>query len=182
MKTIQLHARVAALACAIVLLIQISPAQADDDRDDHRNRPVRITFTKWAAPAPNPLPPPTNPPTPFYGLFQGFFNHRPLGSFVAEILWRQTSVNGHVNGLTALYEIVDEGGTHSFSALIRGGSNAAGAGLLDGVILAGWRTGALVHVSFQRYDANPLAASCEGAPLNTRCFVGTIYVGRDPKD
>jgi hypothetical protein len=183
MKTNRLHARVATIAFAIVLSIQISPAQADDDRnDDCRNRPVRITFTKWGAPAPNPPPPPTTPPSPFYGLFQGFFNDGPVGSFVAEVLWRQTSVNGHVTGLEALYEVVHEDPNRSFSALIRGGQNAAGAAQLDGVILAGWRTGASVHVRFQRYNAIEGAASCDGAPLNTRCFVGTIYVGRDPRD
>jgi hypothetical protein len=79
-----------------------------------------------------------------------------------------------------MYEVVD--GDRSFTALIRGGSNAAGLGLLDGVILAGWRTGARVQVVFQRYLANPLMPSCDGAPINKNCFVGTIHVGRAPRD
>ena len=48
-----------------------------------------------------------------------------------------------------MYEVVN--GDRSFSALIRGGQNSAGAGRLDGVILAGWRSGARVQVVFQRY-------------------------------
>ena len=42
-----------------------------------------------------------------------------------------------------------------FTALIRGGTNSGGraSALLDGVILAGWRTGARVQVELQRYLA-----------------------------
>jgi len=176
MRTSRIHHQVAVFCCAIALLLQMSPAMAGGQNDnDHHNRPVVITFTKWGA------PPPANPPTPFFGLFEGFYNDGPVGSFVAEVLWRQLSVNGHVNGLEALYEVVD--GDRSFSALIRGGSNAAGAALLEGVILAGWRTGARVQVEFQRYLAIPGAPSCEGAgvPMNKNCFVGTIHVGRAPQ-
>jgi hypothetical protein len=154
------------------MLLPVSIAMAEG-KGDH-NRPVTVTFTKWGA------PPPASPPTPFFGLFEGFAGDGPLGSFNAEVLWRQASVNGHVAGLEAMYEVVD--GDRSFTALIRGGSNAAGLGLLDGVILAGWRTGARVQVVFQRYLANPLMPSCDGAPINKNCFVGTIHVGRAPRD
>jgi hypothetical protein len=156
----------------MALLVQISPALASDQ--DHDSRPVEITFTKWGA------PPPAVPPTPFFGLFEGFAGDGILGSFNAEVLWRQASVNGHVAGLEAMYEVVD--GDRSFTALIRGGSNAAGLGLLDGVIMAGWRTGARVQVVFQRHGAIAGMPSCEGAPLNKTCFQGTIHVGRAPRD
>ena len=177
MRTSGIHPRVALVSCAIALMFQISPALAGGQADNnHSNQPVDITFTKWGA------PPPAIPPTPFFGLFEGFSDDGLVGSFVAEVLWRQLSVNGHVNGLEALYEVVD--GDRSFSALIRGGSNAAGAALLEGVILAGWRTGARVQVEFQRYLAIPGAPSCEGpsVPMNRNCFVGTIHVGRAPRD
>jgi len=154
------------------MLLPVSVAMAEGKGDP--NRPIAITFTKWVA------PPPAVPPIPFFGLFEGFSNDGPLGSFVAEVLWRQRSVNGHVTGLEAMYEVVD--GDRSFSALIRGGSNAAGDALLEGVILAGWRAGARVQVEFQTYPAIVGAISCEGAPENTRCFVGTIHVGRAPRD
>ena len=169
MRTIGIHTRVALFVGAVALFVQISPALASDDNN---NRPVDITFTKWGA------PPPAVPPTPFFGLFEGFAGDGHLGSFVAEILWRQASVNGQVAGLEAMYEVVD--GDRSFTALIRGGSNAAGAGLLEGVILAGWRTGARVQVAFQRYL--PSQGGCVGAPIGKTCFEGTIRVGRAPRD
>jgi len=173
MRTKRIHNPLAGFCCAIALLIQISPAFAQGQRNnDNKEGPIDVTFTKWAA------PPPANPPTPFFGIFEGFFNDGLVGSFVAEVLWRQASVNGHVVGLEALYEVVD--GDRSFSALIRGGQNAAGFAILDGVILAGWRIGAPVHVEFQRYLAVPMVPSCAGAPVNKNCFVGTIHVGLAP--
>ncbi len=117
MRTIGMHTRVASFVGAVALVAQISPVLATDQ--DHNNRPVEITFTKWGA------PPPAVPPTPFFGLFEGFAGGGLLGSFNAEVLWRQVSVNGHVTGLEAMYEVVD--GDRSFTALIRGGSNAAGS-------------------------------------------------------
>jgi len=170
MRTIRLYSRVACFVGAVALLVQISPVLAADD--NHSNRPVEISFTKWGA------PPPAVPPTPFFGLFDGFAGDGLPGSFGAEVLWRQVSVNGHVTGLEAMYEVVD--GDRSFTALIRGGTNAAGAGLLDGVILAGWRTGARVHVEFQRHLASE--GGCVGAPLGKTCFEGIIQIGHAPRD
>ena len=170
MRIIGIHTRVASFVGAVALLIQIAPALAADQ--DHNNRPVEITFTKWTA------PPPATPPTPFFGLLVGFAGDGIEGSFVGEVLWRQASVNGHVVGLEAMYEVVD--GDRSFTALIRGGQNAAGAAQFDGVILAGWRAGARVHVVYQRHLASE--GGCVGAPFGKTCFEGTIYVGRAPKD
>ena len=173
MRTIGLRTRFAWLVGAAALLIQISPALATDK--DHNNRPVDVTFTKWVVTAP---PPPA--PQPPFGLLEGFADGGPVGSYVGEVLWRQASLNGHVVGLTAMYEVVD--GDRSFTALIRGGQNAAGAAHFDGVILSGWRAGARVQVVYQRYLAHPTMPSCEGAPVNKTCFEGTIHVGRAPKD
>ena len=170
MRTIGIQTRVASFVGAVALLVQISPTLASNDHDN--NRPVDITFTKWAAPAP------AVPPTPFFGLFEGFAGDGLPGSFDAEVLWRQVSVNGHVVGLEAMYEVVD--GDRSFTALIRGGMNAAGAAQLDGLILAGWRTGARVRVVFQRHLASE--GGCVGAPFGKTCFEGTIQVGRAPRD
>jgi len=172
MTTIRMHRRVAVFVGATALFLQFSPVTAGGQSANPGNAPVAITFTKWGA------PPPAIPPTPFFGLFEGFSGDGGLGSFEAEVLWRQRSVNGHVNGLEAVYEVVD--GARSFSALIRGGSNSAGAALLEGVILRGWRTGARVQVEFQSYPAIAGASSCEGAPMNKTCFVGTIHVGHAP--
>lgn len=114
MTTRGIHTRVASFVGAVALIIQISPALATN-QDPDNDRPVEITFTKWLA------PPPAVPPTPFFGLFDGFSGDLPVGSFGAEVLWRQASVNGHAIGLEAMYEVVD--GDRSFTALIRGGQN-----------------------------------------------------------
>jgi hypothetical protein len=91
------------------------------------------------------------------------------------------SVNPALNNivrLEAIYEI--HNGDHSFTALIRGGSNnVTGAAQLDGTVLAGWRTGAPVHVEF---DTIPGTTGCVGAPTGATCFMGTIRVGRAPRD
>lgn len=163
------YSRIACFAGAVALLAQISPVLASDQ--DHDQRPVEITFTKWIATAP---PPPA--PQPPFGLLEGFAGDGPVGSFVGEVLWRQASLNGHVVGLTAMYEVVD--GDRSFTALIRGGQNAAGAAHFDGVIQAGWRAGARVQVVYQRHLAMAGVPSCAGAPVNRTCFEGIIYVGR----
>jgi hypothetical protein len=170
MRTINIQTRVASFVGVVALLVQISPALASNGHDN--NRPVDITFTKWAAPPPAVLP------IPFFGLFEGLAGDGLLGSFDAEVLWRQMSVNGHVTGLEAMYEVVD--GDRSFTALIRGGMNAAGAAQLDGFILAGWRAGARVRVVFQRHLASE--GGCVAAPFGKTCFEGTIHVGRAPRD
>jgi hypothetical protein len=167
MRIVRRHSRVACFAGAMALLVQISPALASD----HDQRPVEITFTKWIVTAP---PPPA--PQPPFGLLEGFAGEGLVGSFVGEVLWRQASLNGHVVGLEAMYEVVD--GDRSFTALIRGGQNAAGAAHFDGVILAGWRAGARVQVVYQRHLAIAGVPSCAGAPVNKTCFEGIIYVGR----
>jgi hypothetical protein len=90
------------------------------------------------------------------------------------------SVNPALNSIVRL-EAIDEiqNGDHSFTALIRGGTNnVTSAAQLDGVVLAGWRTGAPVHVEFETIPA----ADCVGVPPGKTCFVGTIHVGRAPRD
>ena len=153
-----------------------APAPATND---HNNRPVDVTFTKWVVPAP-PLPAPQPP----FALLAGVTGGDVVGTFVGEVLWGQTSQNGHVRGLEAMYEVYAADEDKSFSALIRGGQNQAGLGQLDGVILAGWRTGARVQVVFQRYPlADPACGDAGDAPPGTPvCFVGTIHVGRAPRD
>ena len=164
MKTNRVHSRVACVVGAVALLIQISPATAEEHRDDYR--PVAVAFTKWVTTFP---------------LMEGFWGGDLANKFVGEVFQRQVSVNPALNGiirLEAIYEVQD--GDRSFTALIRGGTNnVTGAALLDGVILAGWRTGARVHVEF---DTIPGTTGCCGAPAGKTCFVGTIHVGRAPRD
>lgn len=177
MRTVRTRCRVVCLAGAMALLLHIAPVMAGSGDDP--NRPVEVTFTKWVVPAP---PPPA--PQPLFALLAGVTGGDTVGTFVGEVLWGQTSVNRHVRGLEAMYEVYAAGGDRSFSALIRGGQDQAGLGQLDGVILAGWRTGARIHVVFQRYPMTDAACVDAGdAPAGTAvCFVGTIHVGRAPQD
>jgi len=150
---------------AIMLVFPMSPATAQGGRDN--DAPLDISFTKWVTAFPR---------------MEGVTGGAVDGVFVGEILQRQVSVNPNLNGiirLEAIYEVHDSKGAF-FTALIRGGTDAVtGAALLDGVILAGWRTGAPVQVEFQTI---PAAIGCVGvgAPQNTTCFEGTIHVGRVP--
>lgn len=131
------------------------------------NRPVDISFTKWIT---------------TYPLMQGFTGGDVDGIYVGEVLERQVSTNPNLNGivrLEAIYQVQNENGSF-FTALIRGGTDAVtGAALLDGVILAGWRTGAPVHVDFATVAG--ATGGCVGAPPGTiTCFKGNIHVGRAP--
>jgi hypothetical protein len=170
------HIRAAAFSSAIALLLQIAPVTA---KNQDRNVPVEITFTKWVTGLVF---------VPVFGVDEGRALMEgstggavPGGIFVGEVLRRQPSANPALKAgiikLEAIYEVHDVNGNHVFTALIRGGTDAAtGAALLDGVVLAGWRTGAPVHVEFETI------VGCVGAPTPaTNCFVGTIHVGRAPK-
>jgi hypothetical protein len=178
MSTVRTHSRVACLVGAMALLFQFAPVMAGGHGDP--NRPVKVTFTKWVVLAPPPAP----PPAPQGPLMAGVTGGDIAGTFVGEVLWRQTSQNLHVTGLEAMYEVYAADETKSFSALIRGGQNQAVLGQLEGVILAGWRTGARVQVVFQRYPlTDPACADVGGAPTAAPvCFVGTMHIGRNPRD
>jgi hypothetical protein len=171
------HIRVAAFASVIALLLQIAPVSSEGQQD--RNRPVEVTFTKWVT---GPVFVPDNfGITEGRGLMEGFTGGDVPGTFVGEVLQWQRSANPKlktgINKVEAIYEVHDLDGNHVFTALIRGGTNrATGAALLDGVVLAGWRIGAPVHVEFET------RVGCAGAPTpTTTCFEGTIHVGRAPK-
>jgi hypothetical protein len=65
---------------------------------------------------------------------------------------------------------------HSFVAQIEGQNNQTQQAVLNGTVISGWLAGARVHVT---YDIIAPAAgiSCvRAAPVNTRCFQGTIRV------
>lgn len=187
-----------ALTCAavMILVLPMSAALAADQHDiDHGNqlgdRPVTVSFTKWRVNVPAD---PSQPPFQFDGKARG-----PVaGTFVAEVLQRQTAaftkVRNRLTRLEAVYEIQTEAcvatpeicgldGDRSFTALIRGGQDSAASGRLDGVILAGWRTGARVHVEFERHiPSTPAEFACADAPINQVCFEGTLQIGRAPNN
>jgi len=207
MRTMTIHSRVASFVGATALLLQISPAlgaapqgglamtqgssvpgmpvpSTEKARHDDRG-PVEITVTKWVtglAVVTNGFGDAEN-----HGLMIGLTGGAIPGTFVGEVFRNPKSGNPAltegINGLEAVYEVHNENGDHVFTALIRGGTDrSTGAALLHGVVLAGWRSGAAVHVEFQTRPAIPGTTSCDGAPINKTCFEGTIRVGRAPRD
>jgi hypothetical protein len=167
----------------MALLLQMSSLGANENGrgDAHGNRPILITFTKWRVNA--PVVPPQ---------FTGKARGRAAGVFFAEVLQVQStafpSLRNSLTRLEAVYEVQTEAcvlapevcglnGDRSFTALLRGGQDAAASGRLDGVVLAGWRTGARVHVEFERHiPPTPNDFACEDAPIGTTCFEGTLRI------
>jgi hypothetical protein len=143
--------------------------------------PVEVTFTKWRT----AVLPPTGVPTRFF--FKGFVGGDVgAGDFVGELLDRKLStactafdppctpgvtpptITTPITALHAIYEV--QAGERSFTALIQGGSNGVtGAAILQGVVIAGWRTGASVSVTFQTLT------NCDNAPAGA-CFRGVIRI------
>ena len=150
MENMRIHRRVAAFASAIALSLLISPVLAGGKHDN--NRPVDITFTKWITTSP---------------AMAGFVGGDVSALFVGHIFHRDVSPNGHVVRLEAMYEVQD--GDRTFAALIRGGSNPAGLGLLDGFILDGW----VESISFRNSVVTITKAMARGHDkLGERVLVG----------
>jgi hypothetical protein len=190
MKTTGVQHGVASFVIAGLLLLQIAPAAASASERIRDQGTVKITFTKWRTAVVTPPAPEVQPRTLFEGFAGGDLG---AGDFVAEVLDRRVStpctvfatpctpgttpptITGPMVALHAIYEV--QAGEHSFVALIDGGTNGAtGAALLNGIVLAGWRTGAKVRVAFQT------TTNCAGAPTTGTCFQGTITVGPDSED
>ena len=165
MATFVVRRLVASFAVALVLVIHLGPASA---AGQDQAQPVEITITKWVD-VQDGIP-----------LFVGFTGGDVVGTFSGQSFVGQTSLDGRVRRIEAQYSVDDA--DRSFSAIIRGGGNpAAGHAILDGVILAGWRTGALVHVEFDTIPApSPTESACYGVPVGVTCFQGTIRIGRVP--
>jgi len=159
---------VAAVIVLSLLLLQTSHARAGDKADV-------VTFTKWVTGVTAPTVPGTPLPPADPGenilLLAGFTGGAAPGLFYGEVLYRKVSANKQITQLWPIYQV--SAGNRSFTALIQGGTNnATGVGLLEGVIMDGWRTGSRVRVRFQAMT------NCAGAPAGT-CFQGTIRILRD---
>ena len=170
MQTTRIATRFAGLLSLVLLTFQTSPIVAAGPQGQSENhQSFEVTFTKWSTGVTPPPAPPFAPADPGQNiiLFTGFSGGDAPGAFAAEVLYRKVSSDGGIAQLWPVYKV--SAGNRSFTALIQGGSNAAGLGLLDGVIMDGWRTGARVHVRFQRMT------NCDGAPAGT-CFKGTMRI------
>jgi hypothetical protein len=137
--------------------------------DLRSQRPVEISYTKWVRVVDGVT------------LMEGFTGGDVEGLFAGQVLRSQLSHDQRIVSIEAIYEV--QAGPRSFTALINGGrTNDPGDAILNGVILDGWRTGANVHVEFQRKPSpSPTESACEGAPAGLACFQGTITVGRAPR-
>ena len=167
------------------------PVPGTETVEHKRRGPVEVTFTKWRT-AQIPPPPAVTVRSLFAGIVAGDLGE---GDFVGEVLDRKVStpctafepqctpgitpptITGSIVALHAIYEVqADE---HSFTALIQGGTNGVTtAALLNGVVLAGWRTGAQVHVAFQTISTCTDRAGGTHGP----CFQGTIRIEPAPEE
>jgi len=96
------------------------------------------------------------------------------GTFAGTITKRIVFDNGVIVQLGAIYQVTDPSGDHSFTAAIEGMENLQTASaVLNGVVTAGWRVGAQVHVTF---DVIRLCALATGPTAVGTCFQGTIRV------
>jgi hypothetical protein len=163
-------------AATLFMILGVGGAGIANDGNNDRDskREVVVTFTKWVTGV--TTPPPQDQPAPTRFLMRGIVGgDLGPGAFVGEVLDHKLTTAGHVtvpiNALDAVYEVqADE----TFEALIWGGQSS-GRGLLEGVILNGWRTGARVRVDFR------VIPRCEGNPAGP-CFQGTIRILRDVHD
>jgi hypothetical protein len=122
------------------------------------NTQIVVTFTKWVI-AGGVMP----------GVVGGELGN---GVFAGQALSVVPIADGNVSKLDVRYGVV-VGGGRSFNAVLHGTYNAqTGIGVLSGVIVDGWLTGAQVQVRWQR-----LANAEHGA-----IFVGTMTINPNTAD
>jgi bacteriorhodopsin len=96
------------------------------------------------------------------------------GTFAGTITKRIVFDNGVIVQLGAIYQVTDPSGDRSFTAVIEGSENLQTASaVLNGVVTAGWRVGAQVHVTF---DVIRSCALATGPSAVGTCFQGTIRI------
>jgi hypothetical protein len=146
------------------LLVQTAHAWTDDNND------AEVTFTKWVTGVTATAPGQPADPGQSIILMAGFTGGDAPGVFAGEVLYRKVSANGRITQLWPIYQVTAR--ERSFTALIQGGTNGTGVGILDGVIMEGWRAGDRVQVNFQT------RTTCAGTAASP-CFQGTIRISRD---
>jgi len=140
MKTSRLQSRVVLFVIAMLLVVQITPALAD------QNGHADVIFTKWATGStacPSPLPPSL---LGFCISMEGVVSGDVGGGLfvgVASIV----SVDPTTTVIDALYQI-GKGSAHEFTALNRV-TQVGGAATIKGVVIDGWLKGAKVDGEYQ---------------------------------
>ena len=130
--------------------------------------PVAVTFTKWGTGA---------------GIGTGIPTHTGIsggdvpGTFAGTVLSRDAFDNGTIVQLEARYEVSAADPAHSFVAHIEGKQNNTRLeAVLNGTVTSGWLFGAQVHVTYDVIDPAPGTSCVPAAPVNRRCFQGTIRI------
>ena len=153
MRAIRPLSRVASIVSVIVLLLQISPARAEDTFHGR----VEVIFLKWVVGA-GPL---------MAGVVSGDVGG---GTFAGEILGASQKAN--ILTIDALYHI--NGGAHQFTAHnhIRQ-DNATGIAAISGVVTDGPLQGARVQGEYQVIHPCGITNAADSGDL---CFQGTLTI------
>jgi hypothetical protein len=127
-----------------------------------RGAPVEVTFTKWVT---------------VFPAFVGVAGGDVPGTFAATVLSREPFDNGTIVQLEAEYRVTAADPAHSFVVLIEGKqNNPTQQAVLNGTVIGGWLVGAQVHVTFDVIVPAPGTRCVPAAPVNSRCFQGTIRI------
>ena len=136
----------------------VAPAQTQASGGD----PVEVTFTKWI--------------TAFPAL-AGVAGGDVPGTFAGAVLSLDPFDNGTIVQLEARYEVAGANPAHSFVAHIEGKqNNQTQQAVLNGTVMAGWLAGAQVHVTYNIIVPATGTSCVPSAPVNSRCFQGTIRI------
>jgi len=154
MKTIRPPiVRIASIVGAIMLLFQISPAQAEDTLHGR----VEVIFLKWVVGA-GPL---------MAGVVSGDVGG---GTFSGEILG--ASQTGNILTIDALYHV--NGGAHQFTAHNHiSQDNATGIAEITGSVIDGPLRGARVRGEYQVIHPCGITNAADSGDL---CFQGTLTI------
>jgi hypothetical protein len=123
--------------------------------------PVEVTFTKWGTGS---------------GL-AGVTGGDAPGTFAGTVLSRDPFDNGTIVQLEARYGVTGADPAHSFVAHIEGQqNNQTRQAVFNGTVIDGWLAGAQVHVTYDIIDPATGTSCVPEAPVNRRCFQGTIRI------
>ena len=124
--------------------------------------PVEVTFTKWV----NGFP-----------ALAGITGGDATGTFAGTVLSRDPFDNGVIVQLEAEYRVTAGNPARSFVARIEGKqNNETLQAVLNGTVISGWLAGAQVHATYDIIDPAPGTSCVPAAPVNRRCFQGTIRI------
>jgi len=124
--------------------------------------PVNVTFTKWIT---------------VYPALAGVTGGDVPGTFAGTVLNRDPFENGTIVQLEAQYGVTAADPAHSFVAHIEGKqNNRTQEAVLNGTVTSGWLVGAQVHVTYDVIVPAPGTSCVPAAPVNSRCFQGTIRI------